>query len=141
MDPDSTLDTQTVDRLQAVLSEHPLKLGVLFGSQATGTDGTHSDIHVAVEFLSSVDDLFKAQLKLGVDLTCALGTDDIDVVGLQRVEPVVGYSALTNGTVLVGDTEQVQELVAQSDNGRERSTSTERRDWFNDALGLIKEIV
>jgi len=141
MGPDNTLDTRTVDRLRAVLSEHPLTLGVLFGSQATGTAGAHSDIDVAVEFLPSVDDPFKARLKLGVDLTCALGTDDIDVVDLQRVQPAVGYSALTTGTVLVGDTERVEKLVAQFDSEREYSTSTERRDRFDDALDRIEEIV
>ena len=141
MEPDGTLDRRTLDRLQEVLGKHPIRLGVLFGSQATGTAGSHSDIDVAVEFLSSVEDRFKAQLELGVDLTRALGTDDVDVVDLQTVRPAVGYSALTNGTVLVGDTERVEELVTQFDSERERSTSTERRERFDDALGRLKELV
>ncbi len=141
MDPDGTLDRRTLDRLEAVLSEHPIRIGVLFGSQATGTAGSHSDIDVAVEFLQSVDDQFKARLALGVDLTRALGTDDIDVVDLQTVPPAVGYAALTSGTVLVGDSERVDELVAQFDSERDRPTSTERRERFDDALSRLKEIV
>lgn len=141
MDPDGTLDRRTRDRLQAVLGEHPIRLGVLFGSQATGQAGRHSDIDVAVEFLPSVADQFKAQLELGVDLTAALGTDDVDVVDLQTVRPAVGYSALADGTVLVGDSERVAELSARFDRKRECSTSTERRERFDDALGRLKELV
>jgi len=141
MEPDGTGNKRTLDRLQEVLSDYPIGLGVLFGSQATGTAGTHSDIDVAVEFLPSVDDQFKARLELGVDLTRALGTDDVDVVDLQTVRPAVGYSALNTGTVLVGDTERVTELLAQFDSERERSTSTERRERFDDALGRLKELV
>jgi len=141
MDSEGTLDRRTLDRLQEVLTEHPIRLGVLFGSQATGAAGSHSDIDVAGEFQPSVDDQFKAQLELGVDLTCALGTDDVDVIDLQSVRPAVGYSALTRGTVLVGDSERAEALVAQFDRERDRSTSTERRERFDDALGRLKELV
>lgn len=141
MESDGTLDRRTLDCLQEVLNEHPIRLGVLFGSQATGAAESHSDIDVAVEFLPSVEDQFKAQLELGVDLSYALGTDDIDVVDLQTVRPAVGYSALTSGAVLVGDSERVEELVAQFDSERERSTSTERRERFDDALDRLKELV
>lgn len=141
MKPDGTLDRRTRDRLEKVLDEHPIRLGVLFGSQATGAAGSHSDVDVAVEFLPSVEDQFKAQLALGVDLTSALGTDDVDVVDLQTVRPAVGYSALSGGTVLVGDAERVEELLAQFDSERDRSTSRERRERFDDALGRLKELV
>lgn len=141
MESDGTLDRRTLDRLKEVLNEHPIRLGVLFGSQATGAAESHSDIDVAVEFLPSVEDQFKAQLELGVDLSCALGTDDIDVVDLQTVRPAVGYSALRSGIVIVGDSERVEELIAQFDSERERSTSTERRERFDDALGRLKELV
>lgn len=141
MEPVGTLDRRTIDRLQEVLDQHPIRLGVLFGSQATGEAGSHSDIDVAVEFLPSVEDQFKAQLRLGVDLTDVLGTDDVDVVDLQTVPPAVGYSALAHGTVLVGDSERAEELLAQFDRERERSTSTERRERFDDALGRLEELV
>lgn len=141
MQPEGSLDRRTVDRLQEVLDQHPIRLGVLFGSQATGTAGDHSDIDVAVEFLPSVEDGFKAQLRLGVDLTRVLGTDDVDVVDLQTVPPAVGYSALSHGAVLVGDSERVEELQAQFDRERERLTSTERRERFDNALGRLEELV
>ena len=141
MKPDGTLDRRSVDRLQEVLDQHPIRLGVLFGSQATGEAESHSDIDVAVEFLPSVEDQFKAQLALGVDLTGALGTDDLDVIDLQTVRPAVGYSALSHGTVLVGDSKRAEELLAQFNRERERSTSTERRERFDDALGRLEELV
>ncbi|MFO7833920.1 MAG: nucleotidyltransferase domain-containing protein [Halohasta sp.] len=141
MVPDGTVDNRTLDRLQAVLSEHSIGLGVLFGSQATSAAGSHSDIDIAVEFLPSVDDPFKARLTLGANLACALGTDDIDVVDLQRVRPAVGYSALRSGTVIVGDAKRAEELLAQFDSERERSTSAERRERFDNALDRLKELV
>jgi len=141
MDADGTRDRRTLDRLQEVLTEHPIRLGVLFGSQATGAAGHHSDIDVAVEFLPSVEDQFKAQLELGVDLTRALGSDDVDVIDLLTVRPAVGYSALNTGTVLVGDSERADDLRAQFERKRDRSTSTERRERFDDALGRLKELV
>ena len=141
MEPDGTLDRRTVDRLQEVLDQHPIRLGVLFGSQASGEAGDHSDIDIAVEFLPSVEDEFTAQLKLGVDLTSALGTDDVDVIDLQCVRPAVGYSALARGTVLVGDAEPATELQAQFDRDRERLSSTERQNRFDNALGRLEELV
>ena len=136
-----TLDGRTRDRLKAVLAEHPIRLGVLFGSQATGAAGRHSDIDVAVEFLPSVEDQFKTRLELGVDLSRALGTDDVDVIDLQTVRPAVGYSALDSGTVLVGDSERAEELRARFERKRDHPTSTERRERFDDALGRLNELV
>ena len=80
--------------VREVLEAQAVRLGVLFGSRARGTAGTHSDVDIAVEFDESVDDRFRARLTLGADLARALSTDDVDVVDLDDVRPAVGYSAL-----------------------------------------------
>jgi len=141
MTSDGTLSEQTLDRIRAVLRDYPVRLGVLFGSQATGSAGDHSDIDIAVEFMSSVEDPFQAQLELGVALTRILGTDDVDIVDLETIQPAVGYSALTNGRLLVGEQDQLDERIKLFDRAREQSTSAERRERFDDALGRLTELV
>lgn len=141
MDSDGTFDKRALKRLREVLKEHPVRLGVLFGSQATGTAGDHSDIDVAVEFEPSVENRFQAQLDLGASLALELGTDDIDVVDLDTIRPAVGYAALAEGRLLVGDTERIEELAAQFDHERERPTRRERRERFDGALERLEELV
>jgi len=132
---------EIVTTVREVLEDQPVRLGVLFGSRARDTAGTHSDIDVAVEFEPSVEDRFRARLCLGIALSRALGTDDIDVVDLADVRPAVGYSALTNGRLLVGEPDRAAELIAQFETDRERSTPQERRERFDDALDRLEELV
>ena len=127
--------------VREVLEDWPVRLGVLFGSQARGIAGTHSDVDVAVEFDESVDDRFRARLTLGADLARALGTDDVDVVDLDDVRPAVGYSALDRGRVLVGDPDRAKTLAAALERERETSTSQERREQFDDTLDRLEELV
>lgn len=124
-----------------MLEDQPVRLGVLFGSRARDTAGAHSDIDVAVEFEPSVEDRFRARLALGVALSGALGTDDIDVVDLADVRPAVGYSALEEGRLLVGGPDRAAELAAQFEAERERSTPRERRERFDEALERLEELV
>jgi len=141
MEPDGTLDEGTLEALREVLRAHPVRLGVLFGSQASGEASDHSDIDIAVEFEPSVEDSFRTRLTLGVALTRALGTDDVDVVDLDTVRPAVGYSALVDGRLLVGDTERAEELKTQFDRERDPPTRQERRERFDDALERLEELV
>ncbi len=132
---------EIVATVRDVLEDQPVRLGVLFGSRARDTAGAHSDIDVAVEFGPSVEDRFRARLGLGVALSRALGTDDVDVVDLADVRPAVGYSALTDGRILVGDSDRAEEFAAQFEGDRERSTPRERRERFDEALGRLEELV
>jgi len=125
--------------VRGVLEDHPVQLGVLFGSHARGTAGSHSDIDVAVSFDRSVAD--QRWLELGVELTVALGTDDVDIVDLDTVRPAVGYEALSNGRLLVGDPEAMSERLAQFERDRQVPTQAERRARFDDALERMERLV
>ena len=127
--------------VRRVLESQPVQLGVLFGSYARGTAGSHSDVDVAVEFDESVDDRFRARLTLGADLARALGTDDVDVVDLDDVRPAIGYSALDRGRVLVGDPDRAKKLAATLERERESSTPRERRELFDETLARLEELV
>ncbi len=54
----------------------------LFGSQADGTATPRSDIDLAVLFEHDLD--FKQEVEFEVAVSLRLGTDDVDVVNLNR---------------------------------------------------------
>lgn len=134
-------DDDLAETVQAVLVDQPVRLGLLFGSQANGTAEPHSDVDVAVEFNDTVDDRRHARLALGVALTRALGTDDVDVVDLDSVRPEVGRSALDGGRILVGETARAEELAREFTRAASQPTPAERRERFDDVLARLDELV
>lgn len=140
-DPDGTeFDAESV---RDVLERHPVCLGVLFGSHARGTGGVHSDVDVAVEFdrSLSIDDRRRARLELIVDLTRALGTDDVDVADLDGIRPEVGASALEDGVVVVGSPERAAALRERFEERAPNRTRTERLDRFDELLAEMEDHV
>ncbi|RJX49359.1 type VII toxin-antitoxin system MntA family adenylyltransferase antitoxin [Halonotius pteroides] len=137
------LDEPVADAVRDVLADQPVRLGVLFGSLASGTAGSHSDVDIAVEFESDVTDAdrYRARLSLVVALSQALGTDDFDLVDLETVRPEVGRSALEDCIVLVGDTERVTHLLAAFERRAEPPTADQRRARFDAALEGVEERV
>ncbi|AUX10519.1 hypothetical protein AArcSl_2908 [Halalkaliarchaeum desulfuricum] len=75
-------DATDIDAIRGVLEEHPIRLGVLFGSQASGSTHAHRDVDVADEFDAelSPDERRRARLDVIVDPTRELGTDEVDHV-------------------------------------------------------------
>lgn len=93
--------------LRGVLTEHPVRLAVLFGSAATGETHPGSDLDVAVEFADSVEDVADAFLPLVVDLSSAVGRNDVDLSLVSDLKPRVGLAAFSEGTLLVGTPERM----------------------------------
>ena len=135
------LDETATDVVRDVLADQPVRLGVLFGSQASGTAGSHSDIDIAVEFDSDVadDDRFRARLSLVVALSQTLGTDDLDIVDLGTVRPPVGLSALEDCIVLVGDDSRVDDFLTEFECRADLPTADQRRARSDVALERISE--
>ncbi|WP_129114428.1 type VII toxin-antitoxin system MntA family adenylyltransferase antitoxin [Halegenticoccus tardaugens] len=110
---DASLD---LDALLGVLREHPVQLAILFGSHATETTHSTSDIDLAVEFDAqrpsdpSYNDTF---LGLSADLSDTLGTDDVDLVDLHAASPALAEAIFENGVLLIGDQEHAAELRQQ----------------------------
>lgn len=126
---DTALD---LDTLRAVLREHPVRLAILFGSQATGTTHAASDVDVAVEFESlrpsdpGYNDGF---LGLSADLSEQLATDDVDLVDLHAASPALAESIFEHGVLLVGDQDHATELREQlTEPGGEKRSPRERLD-------------
>lgn len=128
------------DDIRTVLESHPIQLGVLFGSQARGTSDSHSDVDVAVAFDSTVSDEQRprARIELIVDLTRALGTEDVDVVDLDAVRPKIGKAALEDGLVLVGDPGEAERRRAAFETRTTERTHEERMQRFDELLGRME---
>ena len=105
-----------LDALVGVLGEHPVRLAVLFGSHATETTHSASDIDIAVEFDAerpsdpSYNETF---FGLSADLSHTLGTDDVDLIDLHAASPALAAAVFENGVFLLGDQEHAATLRQQ----------------------------
>jgi len=135
--------TADLEGIRDVLEEYPIRLGVLFGSRARGTAGPHSDIDIAVKFDQALSDerRRRARLKLLVDLTQKLGTDDIDVTDLDGVVPKIGASALGDGIILVGSDERAEVLQTRFESEISPESHEDRMNRFDDLLTEMENAV
>jgi predicted nucleotidyltransferase len=103
------------DALTECLREYPVSMAVLFGSQAAGPTHGLSDLDVAVLFNKGASKERKRRLldELTVSITDATGFEAIDVVDLAAVGPELGYEVLSEGTVLLGDKDEIVEFEAE----------------------------
>ena len=106
------------------IREHPIQIGLLFGSQASGETHSESDIDIAVEFegVEPTDsDYNEVFFGVSADLSEVLETDDIDLIDLQRASPELVESIFEQGILLVGDPEHATDV-------RNRLTATKSSD-------------
>ena len=109
------------ETVTAVLADHPVVVGLLFGSQARDEATAASDIDVAVAFEESDSGQFRARLRLGTDLALALGRDDVDVVDLRSASPALVRAVFRDGERLVGsdsDAQRVREHALADEDSR-----------------------
>ena len=100
----STDGTDLQTRLSRALEPRPEILDAyLFGSQARGDTGALSDIDVAVYIDEDLADPgpYGYDAELITDLMTELGTNDIDVVLLNRAPPLLYHRVLRDGRLLV----------------------------------------
>ncbi len=93
------MNKELKSRVLSVLAEHDyIKIAILFGSHAQATEGSHSDLDLAVaaDHPLTVDE----KMKLMGDLTSATN-HMIDLVDLQSVTGVILQQALCEGRILV----------------------------------------
>ncbi|WP_158055615.1 type VII toxin-antitoxin system MntA family adenylyltransferase antitoxin [Halorussus halophilus] len=128
-----------VERLQRVLRDHPVQLALLFGSHATATTHSQSDVDIAVEFDSAEPDDSKYNdmfFALSAELSEALETDQIDLVDLHTASPDVVASVFEHGILLVGDPEHAENLQHSL---TPTSKSQSPRERFDAALAKIDQ--
>lgn len=84
-------------------SEDDVVAAYLFGSQATGTAGPLSDVDIAVwlDGLDTRSERFRRQLDLMAACSSVLRTDEVQVVILNGVPPLLAHRVLRDGIVLL----------------------------------------
>jgi len=127
----------SVETIRAVLREHPVRLGLLFGSHARGEAAPGSDVDVAVAFenCSPSDPAYNdAFLGLSAELSTALETDAVDLLDLETTDPGVVESVFDDGVLIVGELEDAAALRAEL-TGNDRTRSPKER--FDAALSRV----
>ncbi|MGE5281055.1 MAG: type VII toxin-antitoxin system MntA family adenylyltransferase antitoxin [Chloroflexota bacterium] len=97
------IDEAAVERLSHALDQEGVIAAMLIGSQARGNVGPLSDVDIAVWHDRSLDPRGRLdlQLKLADEAGRALGTDEIDIVMLNRVPPLLRHRAVRDARLLV----------------------------------------
>jgi len=130
-----------VETVTSVLDDHPVEVGILFGSHARGDEDPASDVDVAVAFEDSEPGdtgHVETRLRLGADLALTLGTDDVDVVDLRSAPPALVRAVFRDGVRLVGSERTARRLRAELlDDVKEDSRSPAER--FDDALAAVND--
>jgi predicted nucleotidyltransferase len=130
-----------VETVESVLTDHPVSVGIVFGSRARRESHENSDVDVAVAFEDArpgdpghLDE----RLSLGADLALALGTDDVDVVDVHSAPPALLRSIFRDGELVVGTEEAASRLqeTLLADASMEARSPAER---FDDALEAIDD--
>ncbi|UPV98972.1 nucleotidyltransferase domain-containing protein [Halorussus gelatinilyticus] len=132
-------DGLPVERLQRVLREHAVRLAILFGSHATETTHSTSDIDIAVEFESRQHDdpnYNTVFFELSEALSEILDTEEVDLVDIHTTSPDVASSLFEHGVLLVGEQTRVETLRRQLTTQSDHRTPRER---FDTALRKIDE--
>lgn len=97
------LDTAALERLAAALDRDGVVAAMLIGSQARGTAGPLSDIDVAVWHDADLEprQRLDLQLRLAREACRAVGTNEVDVVMLNRAPPLLQHRAIRDAVRLV----------------------------------------
>jgi predicted nucleotidyltransferase len=94
------VDPTVLERLRQALSAGPpLRLAILFGSQAVGRARPSSDYDVAILPIDPGLSL-RDELDLAVSLSAATGTE-VDVARLDRGDPLLGREVALHGICLL----------------------------------------
>jgi predicted nucleotidyltransferase len=134
-------DPDVFETVESVLADHPVSVGIVFGSRARGESHEHSDIDIAVAFeeLEPGDSgHLNLRLQLGADLALALGTDDVDVIDLHSAPPALLRAIFRDGKQVVGTDEAASHLreTLLSEAAEDHRSPAER---FDDALASIDD--
>jgi predicted nucleotidyltransferase len=97
------LDEAALARLARALDREGVVAASLIGSHARGTAGPLSDVDVGVWHDLALDSPARLQLRLELARDCcrALSTDEVDVVLLNGVTPLMRHRAVRDGRRLI----------------------------------------
>ena len=104
---------QKMPALKKLFARDPRVLGVfLFGSQVDGTATARSDIDLAVLFDRDLE--LNEELAFEVAVSEVLGTDDVDVVNLNRASLLFRYRAIAGKLLYERDYVRVSDFIERT---------------------------
>ncbi len=116
--------------LKGLFEDDPRVLGVwLFGSQADGTATPRSDIDLGVLFDRALT--FKEELAFEVAVSEVLGTEDVDVVDVQRANLLFRFRVIAGELLYERDYERVSDFIER--------TLIEHRDFEPRAQAMLED--
>lgn len=97
------LDPAGLERLARALDRDGVVAAMLIGSQARAAAGPLSDVDIGVWHERDLQgaDRLQLQLQLSAEACRALGTDEVDVVMLNRASPLLRHRAIRDSRRLV----------------------------------------
>jgi predicted nucleotidyltransferase len=97
------LDKAALGRLRNALDLEGVVAALLVGSRARGNPGPLSDVDIAIWHDPALDSRarFDLQLALADDAARALGSDEIDLILLNRAPPLMRHRAIREGKRLI----------------------------------------
>lgn len=104
-----------MEAIREGIAPYPLELAVLFGSAASGSTHTFSDIDIGIVFEGDVEEPERRRLsnRIAGGVSMALERDDVDIVDLEQAPASIAYAALSSGILLIGDEAQRTDLEAR----------------------------
>jgi predicted nucleotidyltransferase len=98
-----SLEEAALERLGHALDRDGVIAAMLIGSQARGNPGPLSDVDIAIWHDPDLDPAgrLRLQLELAQAASEALGTDEIDIVMLNRAPPLLRHRAIRDARLLV----------------------------------------
>lgn len=104
-----------LEKLKESLSEFPLDLSVVFGSQISDKATKISDLDIAIRFNPNVlkEEKLRLMDRITVAVTKCTGFEAVDLVDLDEVGAEIGYKALKEGKVIIGNKEEANKLEAR----------------------------
>jgi len=125
------------EQLRSVVVDEPITVAVLYGSHARGEADDSSDIDLAIGFAEQLDptEQTRVRLRLIERLSTELGTDAVDVVPLDQIQPSLKRTIAEEGIVIYGDPDAVP-TATDTDSTREEEMET-----FDELLADIERVI
>jgi len=125
------------EQLRSVVVDEPITVAVLYGSHARGEADDSSDIDLAIGFAEQLDptEQTRVRLRLIERLSTELGTDAVDVVPLDQIQPSLKRTIAEEGIVIYGDPDAVP-TATDTDSTREEAMET-----FDELLADIERVI
>jgi len=130
------------EAIRTVLADHPVRLAVLFGSQASETADVLSDVDIAVELEDHARErASQTVMELLTGLSIALDRNDIDLSLVGDLKPRVGMAAFTEGELLVGSPERADHHRQQFEQRVTEQSREDLRERFDTVLENVDAAV